>query len=57
MTNKKIAAMLNRETIKHQTAMAINDMLDAAAKQLGLKGDDLAEFQAEILELVTEDDE
>lgn len=57
MTNKKIAAMLNRETIKHQTAIAINDMLDAAAKQLGLKGDDLAEFQAEILELVTEDDE
>jgi hypothetical protein len=57
MTNKKIAAMLNRETIKHQTATQINDLLDAAAKQLGLKGDEIAEFRGEILELVNEDDE
>jgi hypothetical protein len=57
MTNKKIAAMLNRETIKHQTAMAINDLLDAAAKQVGLKVDDIAEFKEEILDLVNEDNE
>ncbi len=57
MTNKKIAAMLNAETIKHETAQKINDLLEAAAKEAGLKGDDAEEYKTEIMNLVCEDDE
>ncbi len=57
MTNKKLSTMLNAETVKYTTAQKINDLLEAAAKEAGLKGDDAEEYKTEIMNLVCEDDE
>lgn len=56
MTNAAIAKRQAVENIKHDTARTINDLIEGAVKQSGLKGEDADTLVSEILDLVTEDD-
>ncbi len=60
MTSKEISKVLDkaltREKIKHETAIAIRDLLEAARKKYGAEAWDDDSVEQAVLELVTEED-
>jgi hypothetical protein len=57
MTMGQIQKKQDRESRKFETAKAIRELLDQHCKALGLKGDEAAEAETEILDLVGGEDE
>jgi hypothetical protein len=56
MTLAKIIKMQNSANIKFEAAKSIANLLVEASKAAGLRGDEARDFEAEILELINEED-
>ncbi len=57
MTNGKLLKMKNREILKFDTAMAMNELLKAAVKESGLKGEEAQTYEDDILALINDPDD
>lgn len=56
MTRRNVERLLMIETLKHETALAILDLIAQAREKSGLTKAAADEFETAILELVTEED-